>query len=212
MSGKKLAVLWDVDGTLADSEPLHRIAMLKAMEGFGINARESDEMVGVARFKIHERLQRIYDNVPGYEQYNEAVDRQFIDNLHLMGAMDASVEACARYARQGRTQVAVTNSEPQVAEKTLEALGIIDFFKEIVACDGKGEPKPHPDPYLRALAHAGVGPEGAIAIEDTMVGCDSARQAGLFVVGLPEEPIDIGANVHYRSMPDLDPEEILNGG
>ena len=207
-----LAVLWDVDGTLADSEPLHRFSMVAAMADFGITARESDEMIGVSRRGVHERLSQVYPGVPGYDVYTAAVDSQFFSNIHMLGAMDASVDACTRYAEQGRTQVAVSNSEPQIVEKTLEAIGIIDLFAAIVACDGKGEPKPHPDPYLRALRHAGVDHKGAIAIEDTMVGCDSARRAGLYVVGLPEDPVDIGANVHYRSMPRLDPEEIVDGG
>ncbi len=207
-----LAVLWDVDGTLADSEPLHRHAMVTAMAGFGIAARESDEMTGVNRLEIHRRLSEIYDGVPGFEEYGAAVDRQYFDNIHMLGRVEAAAAACERYAAEGRVQVAVSNSEPRLMERTLEALGILRHFKAWVACDGKGNPKPHPDPYLRALGHAGVGADGAMAVEDTQVGCRSARGAGLFVVGIPEEPVDIGAHVHYRSMPDLTPEEIVGNG
>ena len=212
MTNKRLAVMWDVDGTLADSEPLHKLAMVKAMAGYGIRARKSDESIGVSRRGIHARLSKIYKGVPEYDEYSEAVDSQFLGNLHLLGPMEASVEACARYAKQGRTQVAVSNSQPNLVKKVLETLDIIDLFEGFVACDGKGEPKPHPDPYLRAMEIAKVDPKNAIAIEDTKIGCASARKAGLFVVGLPEKQEDIGANIHFRRMPSMDPEEIINGG
>lgn len=204
-----MAVMWDVDGTLADSEPLHRAAMVAALARFGVGASEEDEGLGLARRSVHERLEKMYDGVPPYEEYSDAVDDAYLGMLGDLRPISGAVDACKRYAGQGRAQVAVSNSEHTLVHETLGALGIAGLFKAVVSCDGKGRPKPHPDPYLRALGHAGVPAERAIAIEDSPVGCESARRAGLFVVGIPENGADIGAHAHYGSMPDADPELIV---
>ena len=209
MSDTALAVLWDVDGTLVNSEPLHRQSMLAALASFGIQGQPEDELLGVNRAGVYRHLCNRYATVPSYREYAAAVDAHYLGNVHVVEPMVAAVAACTKYAAQGRLQAAVSNSETEVVERTLAALDLRKLFGCVITYDGLGEPKPHPQPYLRALASLGVAADQAIAIEDSQVGCSSARSAGLFVVGLPENGVDIGANIQFSDMPALDPEEII---
>ena len=205
----KIAVLWDIDGTLADSEPLHGAALVMALRSFGISAQSSDELLGACRPDVYKHLVASYNKMPDYETYAAAVDSYYIANIAQVGPMPAAVAACRQFAGEGRRQMAVSNSDPQIVDATLRSIGVYDLLHGVIARDAKGRPKPSPDPYRRALEQLEVQPHQAIAYEDSQVGCASARAAGLFVVGVSAEASNIGAHVHYPEVPNLAPEALI---
>jgi beta-phosphoglucomutase-like phosphatase (HAD superfamily) len=67
----------------------------------------------------------------------------------------------------------------------LERLGLVERFDVVIAVDEVANPKPHPEPYLRAVAALGASPERAVGLEDTVIGVTAASRAGLFTVAVP---------------------------
>lgn len=84
----------------------------------------------------------------------------------------------------------VTSSSREQLEFLLKFLDLDAYFDVTVARDDVKETKPSPEPYLKALELLGVGAEEAIAFEDSVTGITSAKDAGIFVVGVGEESID----------------------
>lgn len=207
--GDKLGVLWDLDGTLADSEPVHEMAMLAGLRDLDVHAQRGGELVGMDRAGVHAHMGKLYEGVPDYDTYCAAVDRQFLRCLGHVKPFAMARAAFVRWHGEGRGQVVVSNSSWLQVEATLKAIGLFELADGIVVADGKGATKPQPDPYLRGLDLLGCTVDQAIAVEDSEIGCAAARGAGLFVVGLHENGGAIGAHVHFPAMPELTPEEII---
>ena len=205
----KLAVLWDLDGTLADSEPIHSAATVAALAEFGIAASRGHELIGQARPDAYDYLCRRHEGLPQYERFSEAVDRHLLPRLAASRPFAASFAALQRFFAQGRAQYVVSNSLPNAVAATIDAIGAGGCIAGWIANDGKAAAKPAADPYLRALAAIGVKPDEALAVEDSVSGVASARAAGLFVVGLGDKHARIDADASYERFPDLSPEQII---
>lgn len=211
MSKEMLAVLWDVDGTLADSEPAHHQAMIEVLAQHGIEAGPEDDMIGGTQQRLYDTLAAKYSSMPSKEDFLRGADDWFCANIANIKPMHESVAMLKRYRSEGRRQAAVSNGELRPVRATLEQLGILAAFDAMVVCDGEGRPKPAPDPYARALKLLDLRPEQAIVVEDSATGCAAAKAAGIFVVGLSHAGEDLGADVHFPAMPALTPEEIVAG-
>ena len=207
--GGMLAVLWDLDGTLADSEEFHSAATVAALAEFGISASRGRELIGRSRLDAYEYLCARHAGVPEYEQLSAAIDRHLIPLLAGARPFAASLAALQRFAAQGRIQHVVSNSLPNAVAATISAIGAEQCIGGWIANDGKSAAKPAADPYLRALAAIGRTAAGAVVVEDSSAGVASARAAGLFVIGLGEQHAGIGADISYELFPDLDPEQIV---
>ncbi len=205
----KLAILWDVDGTLADSEPLHDEAAIAVLRSFGVKATLSQQLLGCARKEVHAYYAASYQGVPDFDIYAAAIDSYYIANVVQVNPNPDAADACRRFASEGREQMAVSNSTPSIVDATLRNIKLNELLQGVISCDGKGRPKPAPDPYRRALDRLGLQPDQAIVYEDSKVGCQSARAAGLFVVGITADDEDIGAHVHYPKVPTATPETII---
>lgn len=211
MSAAPLAVLWDVDGTLADSEPMHHQAMCAALARHGIKAGPEDDMLGGTQQKLYAALAAKYAGMPSEERFLRDADDWFCANIASLEPMRESVAMFRRYRGEGRRQAAVSNGEGRPVRAALAQLGLLEELDALVVMDGEGRPKPAPDPYVRALRLLGLAPAQAIAVEDSAPGAAAAKAAGLFVVGLPADGSPIGADVHFDAMPALAPEEIVAG-
>ena len=211
MSAKLRAVLWDLDGTLADSEDFHSAATVAALAEHGISASRGRELIGQARPAAYQYLCERYQGVPDYPTFSAQVDRHLIPLLADTRPIAASFAALQRFAGEGRSQYVVSNSLPNAVAATLAALDADRYIRGWIANDGKAAAKPAADPYLRALAAIGCDPDGAVVIEDSHAGTASAHAAGLFVIGVGENHDQIGADASYATFPDLSPEQIIAG-
>ena len=209
MSAARLAVLWDLDGTLADSEAFYSAATVAVLAECGISASRGCELIGRSRADTHAYLRARHEGVPDYRQYSDAVDRHLLPMLAGTRAWPASLAALQRFAAQSRAQYVVSNSLPEAVAATIAALGVEDCIGGWIANDGAGAAKPAADPYLRALAAIACDPGQAVVVEDSETGVAAARAAGVFVIGVGERHAELGADASYESFPDLDPERIV---
>lgn len=179
-------LIFDMDGTLADTMPTHYIAWCEAMGQHGIEFTEERfyALGGVPAVKVIEVLAE--------EQGIELVDIAAIADakearfLELLGAVQPiiPVKTIAEFHREHIPMAIATGSETWVAEKILKGLEIRDWFQAVVGADQIENPKPAPDTYLRAAELLGVDPKRCHAFEDTRLGMDAAEAAGMAVIDI----------------------------
>jgi HAD superfamily hydrolase (TIGR01509 family) len=186
------AVLFDMDGTLVDSEKLWDIAMQQLYAKFGaeMTAEVRESTVGGSA----ESVMRIVYTDLGMEQ-NPADMAATADWLHLITGelfeaglpwCDGARELLDTLADAAVPMALVTNTRRALTERALDSIGR-HYFTASVCGDEVARAKPAPDPYQRAAALLGFDPEHCLAIEDSVTGAASAEDAGCPVLVVPND-------------------------
>ncbi|MCS3765164.1 HAD family hydrolase [Bradyrhizobium centrosematis] len=181
------ALLFDIDGTLANTDPLHLEAFNQVLGPRGHvfdHARFSRELQGFANVSIGDRF--LPDETPERRAAilaeKEAIFRDLVAGQieplpGLMALLDRADAA-------GVPMVAVTNAPRLNAELLLSGLGITARFKAIVIGDELPHGKPHPLPYQEGLRFVGASAAASVAFEDSRSGVQSAAAAGIPTIGI----------------------------
>ena len=193
-------MLFDLDGTLAETDSLHLPTWVNVLRPYGIEIDEEfyrERISGRSNSKIVEDLLPDLSAKEGRDlaDAKEASFRERADELEpLSGLLDFMREAKDR----GLSLALVTNAPEENVEAMLLALELREFFDEVVLSDEVGPVKPDPAPYRAALNRLGVAPEEALAFEDSTSGVASSVGVGIPTVGIastqaPETLEDAGA-------------------
>lgn len=178
-------LIFDMDGTLADTMPTHFVAWSRSMAEHGIDFPEERfyALGGVPAPVIIEMLAREQGKTVDAELVAEAKETLFLDLLTNVQPV-LPVKAIAEFHREHLPMAIATGSLRWVAERILNSLGIRDWFQAIVGAEDVTNPKPAPDTYLRAAELLGVDPQRCHAFEDTELGLQAARNAGMRVIDI----------------------------
>jgi HAD superfamily hydrolase (TIGR01509 family) len=182
------AVLWDMDGTLIDSEPYWLLSESRLATDYGSSWTHENglELVGKSLYDssaiIKERLS-IKDL--GIQEIIDRLTDEVVAELHkklpwrpgalelLMSLKQAGIKTALVTMSMRRMAMAVVNQIP------------FEAFDAVIAGDDVILGKPDPEPYLKAAAILGVEPKDCIALEDSVTGLRSAEAAGTLAVGIP---------------------------
>jgi HAD superfamily hydrolase (TIGR01509 family) len=184
-SGK--ALLFDIDGTLTDTDALHLEAFNAVLGPHGHafdHARFTRELQGFSNASISERF------LPGQPPERQTIimgEKEQTFRKLVAGRIQPLPGLMALLALADRANipmVAVTNAPRLNAEMLLSGLGISDRFKVLVIGDELPHGKPHPMPYLEGLRAVGAAPETSVAFEDSRSGVRSASSAGIATIGI----------------------------
>ncbi|MCA9650615.1 MAG: HAD family phosphatase [Myxococcales bacterium] len=174
------ALVFDCDGTLADSMPAHFVAWGDALRPHGLVFPEERfyAAAGMSTREIIEMLAREQGRRVDVAAIALDKDEQYLRHLEHVRPIEPVV-AIAREHR-GRIPMAVaTGNVRRLAEATLGALGICEWFQAIVGADEVARSKPAPDAFLEAARRLGVDPRECRAYEDGDPGLEAARAAGM---------------------------------
>lgn len=180
------AYIFDCDGTLADSMPLHYRAWCAALKEHAAEFPEAlfYELGGVPTEEIVRILnERHGHRMPVVEtaKYKESI---FLKLIPEIGPIEPVVAIVHQF--YGKKPLAVASGGHRaIVMTTLGALGIADKFDTIVGAEDYKTGKPAPDPFLEAARRLGVAPEKCLAFEDTQAGIASATAAGMQTVLVP---------------------------
>lgn len=192
--GEFAGYLFDLDGTLVDTMPLHFTAWREALWQCGLG-RELEEdffysLGGVPTLLVAQRIG---------EHYGVALDAARVEHVkeesylkHLREArLIAPVVAFARRVAASHPVAVVTGGMPHVARSTLKLTGLDALFPLVVtpADVPAGRGKPAPDMFLFAAGRMGVPPEHCLVFEDAAPGIAGARAAGMQVVIVPSRDL-----------------------
>jgi HAD superfamily hydrolase (TIGR01509 family) len=179
-------LLFDLDGTLAETDSLHLPTWVEVLQPYGIRVDEEvyrERISGRGNSKILEDLLPDLSTEES-RKLADAKEASFRERAHelepLPGLLDFMEEAKARGLFLGL----VTNAPGKNVEAILPALGLGELFDEVVLSDEVGPVKPDPAPYRAALEKLGVTPEEALAFEDSTSGITSSVTAGIPTVGI----------------------------
>lgn len=212
VSRKPSAVLWDMDGTLVDTEPYWMAAETALVESFGGSWSHEDalELVGSG----------LLDSAVILQRAGVAMEAQAIVD-HLTDAVQDSLRTSGVPFRPGARELLrdlrsagiptglVTMSLRRMA---LSVVDLIDFeaFDLVVAGDDVDNPKPHPEPYLQAAALLDVDITDVIVIEDSPTGVRAGLASGALTLAVPHiVPLDhLGAHELWPTLAGKSAEDL----
>lgn len=206
------AVLWDLDGTLLDSERLWDIPLYELTEKLGGQLSPATRLAMVGT-NMSVTVPLLYAEVglddPSQEQIDDAaawIDRRMAElyRQELPFRPGARAALATVYA-SGIPMALVTSTRRDLAEITLDTIGRTLFAATVCGDEVDGLNKPHPEPYLRACRLLGVTPPTCVAVEDSPTGTASAVDAGCQVLVVPcDVPVAPGPRRTFRaSLTDL---------
>jgi len=190
--GEVKGILFDIDGTLCDSDPLHLAVFQDLLEEEGFRG---GERIDHAFFNEHiagrHNPEIARDLFPDWTEearvaFYTRKEAEFRRRAVAGGL--APVEGLGDFLRwvegSGIKRIAVTNAPRENAEVMLRALGLEGFFAGVVLGEACARAKPHPDPYLEGMRRLGVSAGEAVALEDSPSGMRAAVAAGLPCFGV----------------------------
>jgi HAD superfamily hydrolase (TIGR01509 family) len=182
------AVIFDMDGVLIDSEPLHFGVLNEVLmaDGHSVSFAEYEEFIGTTTDSMWNTLiERWVLARPRAEyeaRYDEAIVRML--SSREWPPQPGVISLLARVRELGMRLGVASSSKRSWIEATLRSLRLGDVFEVVVAGDEVQDGKPHPEIYLRTAARLRVPPERCVAIEDSPHGTLSACQAGMSVLAV----------------------------
>ena len=179
------ALLFDLDGTLLQSDPIHIEVYIALMAEHGMQIDEAFYMTHVHGRMNVDVFAEFLPDLADKQALSDEKEARFRAALpRPYPAMPGAAALLDRAQAEGWPVAVVTNAPMDNAEAMLGAIGLRDRFGVVVSGEECPRGKPFPDPYLAAMAQLGVAPVACIAFEDSPSGVRAARAAGLLTIGL----------------------------
>jgi beta-phosphoglucomutase len=206
------AVLWDLDGTLVDSEQYHWIAWRDSMaaEGVALTHQQFLETFGLRNDAVvpqwipgasTERIQRIADA-------KEQLYRRLI-RAGGLAPLPGAAEWSQRLADDGWRQAIASSSPRENIDVVLAVIGLASVFQAVVSAEDVTLGKPNPQVFLTAASRLGSAPAQSIVVEDALAGIQAARRAGMPSIGVSRKGPPLPADLAVASLADLPPDAFL---
>jgi len=204
------AVLWDMDGTLIDSEDLHWHSWRETMASEGITITHDQFLASFGQrndsiipawlgAKIStERIRTI-------ETAKEEMFRLLVRERGV-SPLRGVAEWIHRLKESGWLQAIASSAPRQNVETVVNALGIAGYFQILVSAEDVSRGKPDPEVFLLAASRLGVPPERCIVIEDAAAGIEGARRAGMWSIAVSRSNPPLAADISVNSLDLLEPD------
>ena len=179
------ALLFDLDGTIADTGELHYRATIETLEEFGaqVDRATYDRVIhGATNADIVDYF--FPDNGEARDAYADTKERRFRASVDGLEPLPGLMELLDWAARREIATAVVTNAPAENKDCVLGALGLAERFDVVILGDDLPRGKPDPLPYLMAVESLGVEPAKAVGFEDSAPGVRSVAGAGVFAVGI----------------------------
>lgn len=181
------AVLFDLDGTIIDSEPLHTEAVLRILRDRSIDLKPSDleKFIGISSSIMWEEMQKSFGFLESVESLKALQHRMNLEMLLESGSIliPGILELLGELKTAGiRTAIASSSSRAYI-EAVVDEYSLERYVDCIVSGEEVARGKPNPDVFLRAAELLGVEPEACVVIEDSDNGLAAARAAGIRSIG-----------------------------
>jgi sugar-phosphatase len=211
------AVIFDMDGLIVDSEPLWRLAERATFAEVGLDLSDADceRTMGM---RSDEVIRFWFDEHPWTGRSLAEVEERLENRVRELiaeraTAMPGVEHAMAMARAEGLLLGLASSSSPALIDAVLEKLKLMDHFAAVCSAVDEVHGKPDPAVFLSAASMLDVAPTECVAIEDSLAGVRSARDAGMRVIAVPpphliDDPGYDIANIKLGSLEDLSSEMI----
>jgi len=179
-------IVFDLDGTLADTEPLHIDTWLVILNNLGLTFDESwmHQWIGFSDRLVAEHVCSHYlknQSVEGLQQLKQQTYRTRATNeVKLFDQVEDFLKEITQYV----PIALATNSSQDDVSAVFQATNLQQHLKVIITANDVSNLKPHPEPYQKAAFQLGLQPSICFALEDSPAGINSAKTAGLLAIGV----------------------------
>jgi HAD superfamily hydrolase (TIGR01509 family) len=180
------AYLFDCDGTIADSMPLHYVAWRKALRAWGCVFPQELFYAwgGLSVTAIVDLLNQKHGLRMPVEDVLQKKEECYLESLPDLKAVPEVLEHI--HSAYGRIPLAVVSgSKRDSVAASLRSLGLLEKFEILICAEDYTRGKPDPEPFLLAARKLGVNPSACLVFEDTDMGIQSAQSAGMAAVRVP---------------------------
>jgi beta-phosphoglucomutase family hydrolase len=175
------ALIFDCDGTLADTMPLHFRAWCSILTPLGITFTEKRfyQLGGMPTERIIGILSEESGIAVGdITQLRDRKEQEFLNQLKHVQAVPAVYRIADEF--RNRLPIAVASGGYRdIVRQTLEHIGVDQWIQALVCAEDTARHKPEPDVFLEAARRLGVAPTKCVAFEDTDIGLEAIRRAGM---------------------------------
>lgn len=186
------AVIFDLDGTLIDTEKYYRICWPKALAHFGYEMTDEQALSlrSLGQPFAPEYLKQMFDDpeldYPAIRAYRKELMEEALarDGIRIK---PGTVELLTFLRERGIITAIATATDMERATRYLKKIGLETYFDRIISATMVKEGKPSPDIYIYACEQLGLQPEKCLAVEDSPNGITSAYHAGCRVIMVPDQ-------------------------
>jgi beta-phosphoglucomutase family hydrolase len=180
------AVIFDMDGVIVDSEPIHIEAEKRALLKYGvkITTEELRMYTGTtAEFEFNDLIRKYKLNANAETLFNEKMDIMFRLLEKGIEPTKGVTDLIKNLKQQGFKLGIATSGHRKLAHYYLNKLGMASFFDTVVCAEDITRSKPDPEIFLKAAQRLGVEPAKCVVIEDAKLGIEAAAKAGMKRIG-----------------------------
>ncbi|TDC67568.1 HAD family phosphatase [Actinomadura sp. GC306] len=180
------AAVFDLDGTLIDTEPRNRAMWSRLFDAHGVPYDDAliASFAGRRGVEVLGDLAHLFPARPVEELFAEVVAYGALPEMPPIAPVGGAVELVRSLADAGVPLAVVTSAERRYAEGLLDDLGVRGLLDIVVTAGDVGTGKPHPEGYLAAARGLDVPPEEAVGFEDAPAGVAAVKSAGMTCVGV----------------------------
>jgi len=219
-------ILFDLDGTLVDTEPLHFLGFAETLRPEGVELSREEYFARLIGYNDHDCFEVVLSEArkdASEQRLDALIARKAAVYQEMIRNRDVMYPGAADFVRACATRfplMIVTGTLRAEAEMILRRAGLRDLFLDIVAAEDVEHGKPAPDGFVAALGRLGfllrqrdaIEPAQALVIEDTPAGIDAARRAGMRVLALKHTAAEAdlaGADLIRESIAEIDLDDVL---
>jgi HAD superfamily hydrolase (TIGR01509 family) len=182
------AILWDMDGTLIDSEPAHQKAFLKALDSLGVSVGfgTQKEMLGLSSVEVHQRVVELTGLNITLAQWRAEKWRHYQYCSRNITPLKNSQAILDAFSAKAIPMALVSNSSRDELELNLEVTNLRNYFKVIISRDDVENGKPSPEGYLAAAKALSIKANECLVIEDSLTGVKAGLAAKMTTLFHPE--------------------------